>query len=66
MLVPTLLPGLDKAGVAKLGKAQGTIFKAKFLMAALLFPSARDLIVAAINRGAPVSPIAGSDLAMLH
>ena len=45
MLVPTLLPDLDKAAQEKLGDAHGAIFKARFLDRVQPFAKARDLLV---------------------
>ena len=44
MLVPTLLPDLDKDAQEKLGEVHGAVFKAKFLNEAKPFPDAHDLL----------------------
>jgi HAD superfamily hydrolase (TIGR01509 family) len=51
MLVPSLLPDLDKAAQEKLGDAHGSIFKAKFLDKARPFPRAHDLLAHAHKCG---------------
>ena len=54
MLVPTLLPDLDKAAQEKLGDAHGCIFKAKFLGEAKPFKQAHDLLAHAHGLGQQV------------
>jgi HAD superfamily hydrolase (TIGR01509 family) len=44
MLVPSLLPNADGATQEKLGKAQGDVFKTKFLDQVKPFPGAHDLL----------------------
>lgn len=43
-LVPTLLPQADEAKRERLGKAQGDLFKRKYLRSAKPFPNARALL----------------------
>lgn len=54
MLVPTLLPALDKIAQEKLGEAHSSVFKARFLNAAQPFRSAHDVLAHAHGRGQKV------------
>ncbi len=54
MLVPSLLPDLDRSGQKKLGEAHDAVFKAKFLADAKPFPSAHDLLARAHGGGQQV------------
>lgn len=54
MLVPTLLPSLDKDAQKAIGEAHGAIFKAKYLDDAKPFANAHDLLAKAHERGQKV------------
>ena len=54
MLVPSLLPNADGATQEKLGKAQGDVFKTKFLDQVKPFPGAHDLLARVHTAGQTV------------
>jgi membrane protein len=54
MLLPTLVPDLDEASQKKLGEAEGSIFKARFLDQVKPFPSAHALLAHAHGLGQKV------------
>ena len=54
MLVPALIPEADEAAQDRLGKAHGSIFKARYLESVVLFPQAHELLRHTSDRGQKV------------